>query len=343
MKLKKKIGIGVLLLLILAVSLYGSLILYGLRQGAGQFKVLWNAVPVEVLMADPNTPDSLKSKLELIAEVRTFAVEELGMKDSENYTSLYDQKGKAILWNVSASEKFKLEAYEWKFPLLGKFSYKGYFNYELALKEEERLKAKGLDTRVRTVGGWSTLGWFNDPILSNMLNRSEGQLAELILHELVHGNIYVKDSVDFNENLATFFGQKGAIQFMIRKFGEDSEELREYLDSEIDFEKYTRHMLRGSESLDSLYKGMESMEDPQQKELLKEKQIQKIIESLDTLSFLNPEPYEGAFQELPNNAYFMALNRYRSKTDWFENELEQTYQGDLKAFLQFLIRTHPSL
>ena len=87
----------------------------------------------------------------------------------------------------------------------------------MADKEMELLKEAGYDVGMRTVGGWSTLGWFKDPILSNMLNRSYGDLANLIIHELVHATIFVKDSVEFNENLASFIGDQGAKLFLKRK------------------------------------------------------------------------------------------------------------------------------
>jgi len=341
--MKKTVLLIILILITLAAITYGDLILYGLRQGTGQVKVLWHAVPNNKLINDPEVPDSIKYKLRLISEIKQYAVNELGISDNDNYNSLYDQGGNPILWNVSASAKFKLEAYEWSFPLLGKFSYKGFFNYELALKEEKKLEALGLDTRVRTVGGWSTLGWFNDPILSNMLNRSEGQLAELIIHELIHGNIYIKDSVDFNENMATFFGQRGAIDFLQNKYGKDSPQLRDYINTENDFTRYVNHMLNGASLLDSLYNSMnEELHEPQ-KERKKLEMIQSIVNTLDTITFQQKGKYYNLFPELPNNAYFMALNRYRSKSEYFENELKYTYNNDLKSFLAFLISEYPSL
>ncbi len=92
--------------------------------------------------------------------------------------------------------------------------YKGFFNQKLAFELKDELEKEGYDVIVRNPGGWSTLGWFTDPILSKMLNRSEGDLANLIIHEMVHSTIFVKDSVEFNENLATFIGDRGAEKFL---------------------------------------------------------------------------------------------------------------------------------
>ncbi|MGB3468900.1 MAG: aminopeptidase, partial [Cyclobacteriaceae bacterium] len=252
MKFKKKfIAIGILAILLLFAAIYRDMISYGMMQARGQYSVLANARPVEDYLNDKTFPDSLKRKIRLIQEVRKFAIDSLGLKNSDNYTTLFDQSGKNILWNLSASEKYEMKPQEWGFPLLGKFSYKGFFDLDRAKEERTVLMKKGLDTRIRSVGGWSTLGWFKDPILSNMLYRKEGQLAELIIHELTHATLYIKDSVAFNENLATFIGEKGAIKFLKFKFGEDSPEIDEYLRSFDDSKNFGDHMLRGYHQLDS--------------------------------------------------------------------------------------------
>src|SRR5690606_16862314 len=141
---------------------------------------------------------------------------------------------------------FALKPVEWKFPLLGSFPYKGFFEYDMALKEKAKLDGDSLDTNIGVVGGWSTLGWFKDPILSNMLLRSEGDLSDLIIHELTHGTLFVKDSVDFNENLATFIGKKGARRFLKQVFGVNSKEYIQYEEGSKDSERFTSHILRGT-------------------------------------------------------------------------------------------------
>jgi predicted aminopeptidase len=336
----KKILIGIIILIGILFVFYHELIIYGLRQGHGQLKVIRGAVPVADYLENPSVPDSIKQKLLLIAEVREYAVNDLGINPSENYTTIFDQKGKPILWNVSACLPYELKAYRWKFPFLGSFSYKGYFNYDLALSEEKRLKEMGLDTRVREVGGWSTLGWFKDPVLSNMLSYGKGSLTELIIHELTHGTLYVKDSVEFNENLATFIGQKGAVMFLDKKYGKNSFELKQYQQTEADHERFIDHMLRGADELEKLYENISSLEI-EEKERKKSKKILEIVSQLDTISFNNPDRFQ--FREMPNNAYFMAILRYRSKTDIFEIELKNRFNGNLKEYLNFLKEEYPSL
>jgi predicted aminopeptidase len=134
---------------------------------------------------------------------------------------------------------FQLKAYEWDFPLIGSFSYKGFFNYDQALEEEDKIRKNGYDTSIDEIAGWSTLGWFKDPVLSDMLDRSSGSLANLIIHELTHGTLYVKDNVDFNENLASFVGDKGALIFLRHKYGENSKEYHEYEQGRVRSDEYT--------------------------------------------------------------------------------------------------------
>lgn len=335
--MKKKIVLSVLGgLITILVFINRELIGYGMMQASGQIRVVWNARPVSQVLEDRAFPDSLKTKIRLMQEIRQFAIDSLGLKNTKNFTSIFDQKGKDILWNLSASEPFKLKAVEWSFPVLGKFSYKGFFDLDKAKAERSRLKAKGFDTRIRTVNAWSTLGWFSDPILSNQLKRSEGSLAEMVIHELTHATIFIRDSLSYNENLASFIGEKGAIEFLKFRYGTENEHLKSYLDSEYDYILYTNHMLTGTKYLDSLYRSFTPDLPDSSKLMLKTNMIRQIIQEVDTISFRNPERFRGIFSnQLPNNCYFQSFNRYFSKIDQLEQELNEKFAGNLREFILF--------
>jgi predicted aminopeptidase len=336
------LGLGVILLVL--IFIYHDLILYGIRQGRGQFNIIWNARPVSEYLADPTFPDSLKAKLRLIDEVRKFAIDSLGLKDTENYKTLYDQKGKEIMWVVLAAQPFKLEPKEWTFPIVGSVPYKGFFNEELAIELKKELDAEGWDVIIRNPGGWSTLGWFTDPILSKMLNRSEGDLANLIIHEMSHATIFVKDSVDFNENLATFIGDRGAEQFLISKYGAGSKVCQQYMDEDKDYVKFVDHMLHGARVLDSLYSTFSEADPVKEKKAKKEAMIRKIIQNLDTISFRLPEKPSSRFKnKIPNNAYFMNFRQYQSQQDIFFSEWQTSFNGDLKRYIHYLAEKYPFL
>ena len=211
----KRIFLALFVIALVIVVAQWELVRYGIEQGRGQLRIIWNAKPVDEYLRSPSFPDSLKEKLRLINEVRRFAIDSLGLKDTENYRTLYDQKGEEVMWVVMASEPFRLKAKEWTFPVVGSVPYKGFFDREKAIRLRDELEKEGWDVNIRNPGGWSTLGWFTDPILSGMLDRSDGDLANLIIHEMSHATIFVKDSIDFNENLATFIGDRGAEQFLL--------------------------------------------------------------------------------------------------------------------------------
>jgi predicted aminopeptidase len=343
-KIIKRSLLAISLIVLVLTVVYWELVAYGIRQGKGQLNIIWNAKPVDEFLANPEFPDSLKQKLVLINEVRRYAIDSLGLRDTKNYKTLFDQKGEEIMWVVTASEPFKLKAKEWRFPVLGSVPYKGFFNKELAIALRAELVTEGWDVSIRNPGGWSTLGWFTDPILSKMLERSEGDLANLIIHEMSHSTIFVKDSIDFNENLATFIGDRGAEKFLAHKYGVDAKEYKLYFAEDEDYLKFADHMLRGSEALDSLYKTMSEQQPIAEKKALKEKMIRHIVQTLDTLTLMeNSNPSARYAKVLPNNAFFMNFRRYQSKQETFWKEYRDRFHEDLKAYIKFLSEKHPFL
>ncbi len=344
-KILKTIFLAICLVLVVVLVWQWELVKYGIEQGRGQMHIVWNAKPVEDYLSRPDFPDSLKEKLRLIDRVRTFAIDSLGLKDTKNYKTLYDQKGEEVMWVVMASEPFALKAKEWNFPIVGSVPYKGFFDRRKAVKLRNELEEEGWDVNIRNPGGWSTLGWFRDPILSEMLKRSEGDLANLIIHEMAHATIFVKDSIDFNENLATFIGDRGAEAFLRAVYGPESDEYLSYINEDRDYVMFADHMLRGAEKLDSLYQTFTGDDPVSEKTRLKTEMIQRIVASLDTLSLrVNTGKPSLRFQErLPNNAYFLNFIRYQSKQDVFFKEWNDRFDGDLRAYIAYLSEKYPFL
>ena len=339
MTLKKKISFGFLLLLIVLGIVFFDLIRYGIRQGQGQWHIISNAKPVEEYLSDPSVSQEIKNKLFLIDTVRKFAVEELQLTNTENYTEMFDQQGEPVLWVVTGCEPYQFIPYQWYFPVVGSVPYKGFFKKELAEEEAKVLKEKGLDVNIRTVGGWSTLGWFKDPILSEMLTRGDGDLVNLIIHELVHATIFVKDSVTFNENLASFIADKGTLRYLSDKYRSDSSSYIQYTQKQADQKAYIAHVLRGSNQLDSLYKAIVQF-DSEQKEVLKTTMINRVMNSMDTIS-LNDSLYLNNVKDYqPNNAYFMSFQRYQSKQELLDSLYVHQFHKNLINFIQFLKEKH---
>jgi predicted aminopeptidase len=346
-RMLKKIALIIGLVLLVLAIWQRELVSYGWMQARGQLRILWNTEPVENVLKNPAMPDSAKRKIKLIGEIRRFAVDSLGLNPSGSYTSYYDQGGKPILWVITAAPPYELKAQEWSFPIIGTFSYKGFFEKDRADSAMVALKRAGLDTRVGEVSAWSTLGFFNDPILSSMTERNPGELAELILHELTHGTLFIKNSLEYNENLADFVGEYGALRFLAGRFGRNSNEYRDYLASKEFFERYDDHVLRGTKKLDSLYKSFKPNTPVAFKEERKWQTIQQIVESTDTLTDGRSQSLRKKRRwsklNLPNNAYFVQYLTYRKQQNRFRQEFETRFGGDFTRYLSYLKETYPSL
>jgi len=331
---KKLILAAILIVLVLAALNY-KLIGYGIDQAKGQFNVMWNARPIAEVLEDPQFPDSLKSTLAMVEEIKQFAIDSFGLKASKNYTTVYDQQGKEILWVVTVCDPYKFEPLMWSFPLIGSFTYKGFFDYQKSVDLAKLMQEQGYDVEMRSVSGWSTLGWFRDPILSNMLADGPGELANTIIHELTHGTIFIPDSMTFNENLATFIGTKGALEFLRAKYGHDSQEYIDYESRKTDAQLFTRYIIQAANQLDSLYQDI-SDDTNSIKQMYKTEFIDQVLANLDTLSFENRLYYKGYFDNFrPNNAYFIAFLNYRERQHEFERLLEDSLGNQLSAFIDY--------
>nr|WP_295930157.1 aminopeptidase [uncultured Dyadobacter sp.] len=343
----KKILLAILGVILILGVFYREVLTYGFLQAKGQIRILMQVRDVSDVLADPTFPDSLKARIRLIAEIKKFGVDSLGLTPSDNYTTFYDQHGKPLIWLITASERYKVAPYQWHFPIVGTFPYKGYFDSTRAATEEKTLIDKGLDTDIGDVSAWSTLGYLKDPILSSMLRRRVGSLANLILHELTHGTLFVKNNLELNENLASFVGDQGAIRFLKYKYGRDSEQLRAYEYSKRYNDAYSQHMLRGAGRLDSLYKTFGTNPAPTpQRDSLKMRMITDILNDTDTLlsgkrTLTNKNRWPDG--KLPNNAYFISYLTYKSKQNTFRQEFENKFSGDLKKYLANLKGKYPSL
>ena len=164
------------------------------------------------VLADPATPPDVAYKLRLVARLLRFAEAELELPVGDRYGSFVDS-GRVLLWNVVAAPEFDIAAVPRCYPVVGCAVYRGYFSREAAEREATRLGVDH-DVHIAPVAAYSTLGWFDDPILGSFLHYDEANLAELIFHELAHSVVYVRGDSAFNESFATFVGTRGAIAWL---------------------------------------------------------------------------------------------------------------------------------
>jgi predicted aminopeptidase len=199
-----------LLLLLSAVALAGcdTLSYYGQAAG-GQLALSARARPVAQLLADPRTPDALKQRLRTAAGIRDFAVRELGLPDTGSYRSYAALDRRYVLWNVVAAPEFSLDPVQSCFPIAGCVAYRGYYAKQDAESYAAQRRDQRYDVIVYGVPAYSTLGWFDDPLLSTFIDYPDAELARLIFHELGHQVVYVKDDSTFNESFAVTVEREG--------------------------------------------------------------------------------------------------------------------------------------
>lgn len=321
--------------------LNADLMTYAIFMGKGQMDILTGARGFDEVYADVSVDEKTKVKLRKIDRIRAYAFDSLGLKRSDNYTTFFDQKGTRLLYVVTAAKPFALEPHLWHFPIVGDVPYKGFFDESKAKVESDRLKAEGWDTDIGGASGWSTLGWFKDPVLSSMLQRSEGDLAELIIHELTHGTIFISGDVDYNENLATFIGVTGAVQYLTTYYGKDSPEYKEYMNGAAVNNIRTEFMLESAGYLDSIYKQVGAQCDLKCKQSVKALAFDSIVQRAKRLNLASDTLY---FQRLDKrirasgNTVFLQYTRYSGKQEDFFSQL-QCMNNNLRDFIQKLVES----
>ncbi len=207
---------AVFLVLLLSLGACSTLSYYT-QSVSGHLELLLKRRPIDQITADPSVPTELKQRLETVKRIRQFATEELGLPENDSYLSYADLQRNYVVWSVFATPEFSLDPLKWCFPFVGCVSYRGYFNIDRAGEFANELHHQGHDVYMGGVSAYSTLGWFNDPVLNTMMNWDETKLAELIFHELAHQKLYIKNDTDFNEAFATKVAETGVRRWLQRE------------------------------------------------------------------------------------------------------------------------------
>jgi predicted aminopeptidase len=217
----------------------------------GQYQIVARQQPIERLLADPQTPETLKEKLQLVQQLRAFAGKELALPVNGQYRRYADLHRPYAIWNVYAAPEFSLEPKTWWYLVVGRLDYRGFFAERDARDCAQRLAAKGFDTSVGGVEAYSTLGWFKDPVLNTFVHHSEPELAEIIFHELAHQRVFAHGDTEFNEAFATAVGQEGVRRWLRAK--SDRAAYENYAASLRHHEQFERLIVATRQKLQTLY------------------------------------------------------------------------------------------
>jgi len=207
---------GSLLVVLLAVVTFLTLVPIGrylARAAWEEGKILARREPIVALITAPGTDAALRAKLALVLDARRFAIDSLGLKAEQEFTTYSRLDRDTLVLVLSAAYRDSLAFRTWWFPVVGRVPYKGFFDFEQGKREATQVDADGFDAVLRPASAFSTLGWFNDPLLPTTLALDSLELANTIIHELVHTTYYAPGQAVFNESFANFVGSRGAERF----------------------------------------------------------------------------------------------------------------------------------
>jgi len=231
-------GSRIKLLLIVAIfSLVQgcSSISYYWEKVQGHSEILNNQRPIKEVIADSKTKLETRQRLINAEKARNFASQVLKLPDNDSYKNYVDIDRDYVVWTVVATPAYSIKPKQWCFLIVGCLSYRGYFSKQSAEEFAADLKKKNMDVYISGTKAYSTLGWFDDPLLSSMLYKSEANLVGIIFHELAHQQMYVEDDTAFNEGFAStveLLGIKAWFEQMNNKKGYAEYQLAKQRDKE---------------------------------------------------------------------------------------------------------------
>ena len=266
-----------------------------------------------------------RAGLQTLRDARAFA-ESLGLARSTSYRHVIDRSGRGALRVVSAAPPDRLEPVTWWFPISGRVSYRGYFDDERADRFASSLAGRGYDTYTRTALLYSTLGWFDDPFPLSLLSWPRYEIADVVIHELVHETIYVPGDVDYNEGLASFIAQQATLEFL----AEDPQQVGQAERGFADGRGFALLLDELATDLDAVYAGID---DPNLARRARAPVFERYQNSVFDSRSWQTERYAGFRDADLNNAYVLANRAYLRDVPCFERELAGL-DGDLRSFIE---------
>jgi predicted aminopeptidase len=306
----------------LALTLSACQISYLMKSAASQADLLRRRVPVSDALKDPKLTDEQKRKLKLAEQARAFSENVIGLSHTENYTTYVQLDRPYVTYVVSAAARNELKHYLWTYPMVGALPYRGYFDPLDAKAEAEDMKKQGYDVYVRGVGAYSTLGWFRDPVLSSMLTYKDFELVNTIIHETVHATVYIKSEADFNERLANFIGNQGAIAFYKKTEGDSSPTVKTMLNDATDDKVFVAFISKELKDLTAWYEERKGSTIDESERTVRLKSIQvRFVKDVQP-KFISKDSFKGFALGEINNARLLTYKLYFEDLSLFDSVFE---------------------
>ena len=297
---------------------------------SGQLALLHRARPIAERLEEPGLPQGLKRRLERVLVIRDFASRELGLPDNGSYRAYADLERPFVVWNVFAAPEFSLQPEQSCFPVAGCVTYRGWFAQADAERHASTLRERGFDVYVGGVPAYSTLGWFNDPVLNTFVNYPETELARLLFHELAHQQFYLGGDTRFNESFAVAVEHEG-VQRWLRREGTPGQ-LQQYESFQSRRREFIALVLAYRTRLEALYRQNIAVAD------MRRRKAETLVAMRADYEALKASPawggfagYDRFFTQNPNNAQLASVAVYSELVPGFQ-ALLQGQGGDLPKF-----------
>lgn len=297
----------------------------------GHLDVMRRTVSIEEVMQQRGATDALSQRLASARAIRDFASRELALPENGSFRSYADLKRPYVLWNVFATPELSIRPEESCFPFAGCVAYRGFYAEADARSFARELEAGGLDTYISGVPAYSTLGWFDDPLLSTFINYPDMELARLIFHELAHQVVYVRNDTQFNESFAVAVEQEGVRRWLASR-GEASavEEIQRWALARSRQREFLALLIRHRGLLAEIYAGDAS---DAEKRIAKFRQLQRLADDYSNVkqSWDGFSGFDRFFVEGANNALLASIAVYSNFVPGFVALIEK-HHGNMSAF-----------
>lgn len=295
---------------------------------SGQMQIWHRSHPISRLIDESGTNAPLRERLRTVQRIRDFASRELALPDNSSYRKYADLERQFVVWNVFATEEFSIDPAQWCFPIAGCVAYRGYFKEAAAIRFAAGLREKNLDVWVGGVAAYSTLGWFDDPVLNTFINDQDMDIARLLFHELAHQVVYVQDDSSFNESFATAVELEGTGRWLDKNG--TPEQRAEFEARQARRREFVDLIGRYRDRLRTQYAKEGA---PEQKRLDKTRTFAELKDEYENLKagWGGYAGYDGFFREPLNNARLVPVATYSEWVPAFRRLLAEQ-GGDLGRF-----------
>lgn len=319
------------ILLVISITLIScETVGYYTQAARGQLAIVFGREDIQRLLIEEDLSPELREKFARVIQIRDFAEQELLLPVGENYLSYVDLEREHVVWNVFAAPEFSTDPRNWCYPIAGCVSYRGYFSERAAIRYAEQLQSEGFDVYTGGVDAYSTLGWFEDSLLSTVISRADYQLAGLIFHELAHQLAYVAGDTTFNESFASTVEREGLRRWLLSNNQPETIDIA--ATDRNRQQQFVSLVIEYRDKLTALYEKEITASAMRSEKMRLQNQLREEYQELKQ-EWQAYAGYDGWFSQSLNNAQLSTVGSYNDLVPFFNNLLEQSSQ-DLALFYE---------